>query len=126
MSEHKKLARMAIRAFYRHSSSKERLARTGNAKYDNSRIAEVLVDALTRRTWVKEDDLANAVLLSAKQVRKALLYLEEQRLVTRAHVKRRTRTARRARGRARARRGPNNVDEHIIMEGMAGLAIDPK
>ena len=87
MSEHKKLARMAIRAFYRHSSSKERLARTGNAKYDNSRIAEVLVDALTRRTWVKEDDLANAVLLSAKQVRKALLYLEEQRLVTRAHVK---------------------------------------
>ena len=45
MSEHKKLARMAIRAFYRHSSSKERLARTGNAKYDNSRIAEVLVDA---------------------------------------------------------------------------------
>ena len=47
----------------------------------------MLVDALTRRTWVKEDDLANAVLLSAKQVRKALLYLEEQRLVTRAHVK---------------------------------------
>ena len=118
MSEHKKLARMAIRAFYRHSSSKERLARTGNAKYDNSRIAEVLVDALTRRTWVKEDDLANAVLLSAKQVRKALLYLEEQRLVTRAHVKEKDKD-REARTRARAEE--NNVDEHIIME----LAAEP-
>ena len=121
MSEHKKLARMAIRAFYRHSSSKERLARTGNAKYDNSRIAEVLVDALTRRTWVKEDDLANAVLLSAKQVRKALLYLEEQRLVTRAHVKEKDKD-REARTRARAEE--NNVDEHIIMERIR--AIDKK
>ena len=121
MSEHKKLARMAIRAFYRHSSSKERLARTGNAKYDNSKIAEVLVDALTRRTWVKEDDLANAVLLSAKQVRKALLYLEEQRLVTRAHVKEKDKD-REARTRARAEE--NNVDEHIIMERIR--AIDKK
>jgi transcription initiation factor TFIIE subunit alpha len=121
MSEHKKLARLAIRAFYRHSSSKERLARTGNAKYDNSRIAEVLVDALTRRTWVKEDDLANAVLLSAKQVRKALLYLEEQRLVTRAHVKEKDKD-REARTRARAEE--NNVDEHIIMERIR--AIDKK
>ena len=58
MSEHKKLARLAARAFYRHSSTKARLARTGNAKHDNSAIAEVLIDALTRRTWVKEEELA--------------------------------------------------------------------
>jgi hypothetical protein len=47
----------------------------------------VLIDALTRRTWIKEDDLAKAILLNAKQVRKALHYLEEERIVTRAHVK---------------------------------------
>jgi transcription initiation factor TFIIE subunit alpha len=118
MSEHKKLARLAIRAFYRHSSSKERLARTGNAKYDNSKIAEVLVDALTRRTWVKEDDLASAVLLSAKQVRKTLLYLEEQRFVTRAHVKEKDKE-REARTRARAEE--NDVDEHTIQERIKNI-----
>jgi transcription initiation factor TFIIE subunit alpha len=118
MSEHKKLVRMAARAFYRHSSAKERLARTGNAKYDNSAIALVLVDALTRRTWVKEDDLARAVLLSAKQVRKALLYLEEQRLVTRAHVKEKDKD-REARTRQRALE--NGVDEGIIAERVANI-----
>ena len=118
MSEHKKLVRMAARAFYRHSSAKERLARTGNAKYDNSAIAQVLVDALTRRTWVKEDDLARAVLLSAKQVRKALLYLEEQRLVTRAHVKEKDKD-REARTRQRALE--NGVDEGIIAERVANI-----
>ena len=45
------------------------------------------MDALTRRTWVKEDDLAAAILLNPKQVRKALHYLEEERVVTRAHVR---------------------------------------
>ena len=33
--------------------ARERLARVGNAKYDNSRTAEVLIDALTRRAWVR-------------------------------------------------------------------------
>ena len=121
MSEHKKLARLAIRAFYRHSSAKERLARTGNAKYDNSKIAEVLVDALTRRTWVKEDDLSVAVHLSAKQVRKALLYLEEQRFVTRAHVKEKDKDREE---RTRARAIENGVDEHVINERVK--AIDKK
>ena len=101
MSEHKKLARLAARAFYRHSSTRERLARVGDAKYDNSRTAEVLIDALTRRAWVREDDLARAVLLSSKQVRKALHYLEEQRIVRRAHVKEKD-TERIDRTRARA------------------------
>jgi transcription initiation factor TFIIE subunit alpha len=118
MSEHKKLARLAIRAFYQHSSAMERLARTGNAKYDNSKIAEVLVDALSRRTWVKEDDLAAAVLLSAKQVRKALLYLEEQRFVTRAHVKEKDKDRE---DRTRARGEENGVDEHVIQERIRNI-----
>ena len=103
MSEHKKLARLVARAFYRHSSTRDRLARVGNAKYDNSRTAEVLIDALTRRAWVKEDDLARAVLLSSKQVRKALHYLEEQRIVRRAHV--------REKDKEREEKGEPNADE---------------
>ena len=118
MSEHKKLARLAARAFYRHSSTKARLARTGNAKHDNSAIAEVLIDALTRRTWVKEEELARAVLLSAKQVRKALLYLEEQRLVTRSHVKEKDKERHE---RTRQRAEENGVDEGIIQERLRNI-----
>ena len=118
MSEHKKLARLAARAFYRHSSTRERLARVGNAKYDNSRTAEVLIDALTRRAWVREDDLARAVLLSSKQVRKALHYLEEQRIVRRAHVKEKD-TERIDRTRARAEE--NGVEEAIILERLRAI-----
>ncbi|EEH53060.1 uncharacterized protein MICPUCDRAFT_52835 [Micromonas pusilla CCMP1545] len=111
MSEHKKLARTLARAFYRHSSTRERLARAGNAKHDNTAIVEVLVDALTRRAWVREDDLAASVLLSAKQVRKALHYLEEQKLVTRAHVKEKDKE-RIARTRLRAEE--QKVDDHVL------------
>ena len=118
MSEHKKLARLAARAFYRHSSTKARLARTGNAKHDNSAIAEVLIDALTRRTWVKEEELARAVLLSAKQVRKTLLYLEEQRLVTRSHVKEKDKERHE---RTRRRAEENGVDEGIIQERLRNI-----
>ena len=118
MSEHKKLARLVARAFYRHSSTRDRLARVGNAKYDNSRTAEVLIDALTRRAWVKEDDLARAVLLSSKQVRKALHYLEEQRIVRRAHVREKDKEREE---RTRARGEENGVEEAIIAERIRAI-----
>ena len=118
MSEHKKLARLVARAFYRHSSTRDRLARVGNAKFDNSRTAEVLIDALTRRAWVKEDDLARAVLLSSKQVRKALHYLEEQRIVRRAHVKEKDKEREE---RTRARAEENGVEEAIIAERIRAI-----
>lgn len=87
-------------------------------QYDNSAIAEVLVDALTRRTWIKEEDLAKAVLLNPKQVRKALHYLEEERLVTRSHVKEKDKD-REARTRQRAEE--NGVDEGVIMERIRNI-----
>ncbi len=118
MSEHKKLARLVARAFYRHSSTRDRLARVGNAKYDNSRTAEVLIDALTRRAWVKEDDLARAVLLSSKQVRKALHYLEEQRIVRRAHVREKDKEREE---RTRAHGEENGVEEAIIAERIRAI-----
>lgn len=87
-------------------------------QHDNSRIAEVLIDALTRRTWIKEDDLARAILLNPKQVRKALHYLEEERIVTRSHVKEKDKD-REARTRMRAEE--HGVDEGIIMERIRNI-----
>ena len=114
MSEHKKLMRMTARAFYATSYAKERLNAQDRkitldgavkvdrkTKLDDPRIVEVVVDALTRRTWTREDDLASDLKLSFKQTRKLLTYLEREKLVTRAHVKEKDR----ARAQALAERG---------------------
>ena len=72
MSEHKKLARLVAGAFYRHSSTRDRLARVGNAstttrappRFSSTRSRDARG---SRRTiWLA------LVLLSSKQVRKAL------------------------------------------------------
>lgn len=147
MSEHKKLMRMTVRAFYATSYAKERLNRTTTngqpsttgsvadlahlnmlpttgspmtpvvgpkaptvdkkTKLDDPRIVEVVVDALTRRTWTREDDLASDLKLSFKQCRKLLTYLEREKLVTRAHVREKDR----ARAAALAERGITDVPE---------------
>lgn len=147
MSEHKKLMRMTVRAFYATSYAKERLNRTTNGqpsttgsvadlahlnmlptgstmtpppivgpkaptvdkktKLDDPRIVEVVVDALTRRTWIREDDLASDLKLSFKQCRKLLTYLEREKLVTRAHVREKDR----ARAAALAERGITDAPE---------------
>jgi len=148
MSEHKKLMRMTVRAFYATSYAKERLNRTTNGqpsttgsvadlahlnmlpnatptpppppvvgpkaptvdkktKLDDPRIVEVVVDALTRRTWTREDDLASDLKLSFKQCRKLLTYLEREKLVTRAHVREKDR----ARAVALAERGITDAPE---------------
>ena len=78
----------------------------------------MLIDALTRRTWIKEDDLAKAILLNPKQVRKALHYLEEERIVTRSHVKEKDKD-REVRTRQRAEE--NGVDEGIIQERIRNI-----
>jgi transcription initiation factor TFIIE subunit alpha len=114
MSENKKLMRMTARAFYATSYAKERLNAQDRkitldgavkvdrkTKLDDPRIVEVVVDALTRRTWTREDDLASDLKLSFKQTRKLLTYLEREKLVTRAHVKEKDR----ARTQALAERG---------------------
>lgn len=70
-------------------------------KLDDPRVVEVVVDALTRRTWTREDDLASDLKLSFKQVRKLMAYLEREKLVSRAHVREKDR----ARAQALAERG---------------------
>ncbi|RZR86568.1 hypothetical protein BHM03_00013791 [Ensete ventricosum] len=40
-----------------------------------------------RRQWVREEDLAKALKLHTKQLRRALRFFEEEKLVTREHRK---------------------------------------
>lgn len=46
-------------------------------------LAVIVLDALTRREWVKEDELALDLKLAQKVLRRATNYLEQQMLVTR-------------------------------------------
>eukprot|EP00252_Welwitschia_mirabilis_P019576 TRINITY_DN4565_c0_g1_i3.p1 TRINITY_DN4565_c0_g1~~TRINITY_DN4565_c0_g1_i3.p1 ORF type:complete len:432 (-),score=130.71 TRINITY_DN4565_c0_g1_i3:866-2161(-) len=48
-------------------------------------MAVVVLDSLTRRQWVKEDDLAKELKLHSKQLRRILRFFEEERLITRDH-----------------------------------------
>jgi transcription initiation factor TFIIE subunit alpha len=101
MSEYRKLARLAARALYKHTYALERksaLARDNNANHHQNHnfgrrvmefpgLVEIVVDALTRRQWIREDDLAHALKLNPKQLRRVLRHLESLRVLTRSHVK---------------------------------------
>ncbi|XP_076896346.1 transcription initiation factor IIE subunit alpha-like [Bidens hawaiensis] len=72
----KTLVRLTARAFYDHVP----------AISDDRRIAVVVLDALTRRQWVHEKELATNLKLHVKQLRKILQFFEEK-LVSRVHRK---------------------------------------
>ncbi|KAF5182292.1 Transcription factor TFIIE, alpha subunit [Thalictrum thalictroides] len=81
-----KLVKLAARAFYDDISTKgENQLKTGRS--DNRGMAVVILDALTRRQWVREEDLAKDLKLHSKQLRRTLRFFEEEKLVTRDHRK---------------------------------------
>ncbi|MCL7047939.1 hypothetical protein MKW94_024298 [Papaver nudicaule] len=65
-----RLVKLAARAFYD----------------DNPGMAVVVLDALTRRQWVREEDLARDLKLHPKKLSQILHSLEEEKLVTRDHL----------------------------------------
>ncbi|PKA50119.1 hypothetical protein AXF42_Ash019638 [Apostasia shenzhenica] len=81
-----RLVRLAARAFYDDITMKgDNQPKTGRG--DNRGMAVVVLDALTRRQWVREEDLAKALKLHSKQLRRTLRFFEEEKLVTREHRK---------------------------------------
>ncbi|XP_066385671.1 transcription initiation factor IIE subunit alpha-like [Miscanthus floridulus] len=81
-----RLVRLAARAFYDDVSMKgDNQPKTSRG--DNRGMAVVVLDALTRRQWVREEDLAKALKLHSKQLRRILRFFEEEKLVTRDHRK---------------------------------------
>ncbi|XP_050226648.1 transcription initiation factor IIE subunit alpha [Mercurialis annua] len=81
----KRLVKLAARAFYDDITKGENQPKTGRS--DNRGIAVVVLDALTRRQWVREEDLAKDLKLHLKQLRRILRFFEEEKLVTRDHRK---------------------------------------
>ncbi|BAT12580.1 Os11g0137400 [Oryza sativa Japonica Group] len=82
---HGRMVRMVARAFYDDVS----LARDPkSARGDNCGLAVVVLEALgRRRQWVREEDLAKALKISSKQLRRILQFFEEEKLVRRCHRK---------------------------------------
>ncbi|KAL0283098.1 UNVERIFIED_CONTAM: Transcription initiation factor IIE subunit alpha [Sesamum angustifolium] len=80
-----RLVKLAARAFYDDITTKgENQPKAGRS--DNRGIAVVILDALTRRQWIREEDLAKDLKLHTKQLR-TLRFFEEEKLVTRDHRK---------------------------------------
>ncbi|GFP89521.1 general transcription factor iie subunit 1 [Phtheirospermum japonicum] len=87
-----RLVKFAARAFYDDITTKgENQPKTGRS--DNRGIAVVILDALTRRQWVREEDLAKDLKLHTKQLRRTLRFFEEEKLVARDHRKETTKGA---------------------------------
>ncbi|OVA05042.1 Transcription factor TFIIE [Macleaya cordata] len=81
-----RLVKLAARAFYDDITMKgDNQPKTGRS--DNRGMAVVILDALTRRQWVREEDLAKDLKLHSKQLRRTLRFFEEEKLVTRDHRK---------------------------------------
>ncbi|XP_057735421.1 uncharacterized protein LOC130950842 isoform X1 [Arachis stenosperma] len=87
MVEHyNKLVKLVARAFYEDLTSKgDNQPKSGRS--DNRGIAVVILDALTRRQWVREEDLAKDLKLHTKQLRRTLRFFEEEKIITRFHRK---------------------------------------
>ncbi|MED6205044.1 hypothetical protein PIB30_014518, partial [Stylosanthes scabra] len=85
MVEHyNKLVKLVARAFYDDLTSKgDKQPKSGRS--DNRGIAVVILDALTRRQWVREEDLAKDLKLHTKQLRRTLRFFEEEKIITRFH-----------------------------------------
>ncbi|CAA7389442.1 unnamed protein product [Spirodela intermedia] len=82
----KRLVKLAARAFYDDFTTKgDNRPRTGRS--DNRGLGVVVLDALTRRQWVREEDLARSLKVHSKQLRRILRFFEEEKLVNRYHRK---------------------------------------
>ncbi|RDX93282.1 General transcription factor IIE subunit 1 [Mucuna pruriens] len=84
VDHYNKLVKLAARAFYDDLTSKgENQLKSGRS--DNRGIAVVILDALTRRQWVREEDLAKDLKLHTKQLRRTLRFFEEEKIITREY-----------------------------------------
>ncbi|XP_074575526.1 uncharacterized protein LOC141831974 [Curcuma longa] len=86
MEPFNRLVKLAARAFYDDVSIMgESQSKPG--RIDNRGMAVIVLDALTRRQWVREEDLAKSLKLHSKQLRRTLRFFEEEKLITREHRK---------------------------------------
>ncbi|KAG8089096.1 hypothetical protein GUJ93_ZPchr0011g28272 [Zizania palustris] len=86
MEPFSRMVKMVARAFYEDISPKGD-DRPKSSRGDSRGITVVVLDALTRTQWVREEDLAKALKLHYRQLRRILKFFEEEKLVRRCHRK---------------------------------------
>ncbi|KAL2896027.1 Transcription initiation factor IIE subunit alpha [Bienertia sinuspersici] len=77
-----RLVKLTSRAFY-HDISTKGDNQPKTSRGDNRGMAVVILDALTRRQWAREEDVAKDLKIHLKQLRRTLRFLEEEKLVMR-------------------------------------------
>ncbi|AEE84310.1 Transcription factor TFIIE, alpha subunit [Arabidopsis thaliana] len=80
-----KLVRLLVRIFYDNYTPESDNQQKSVKNVKGSAV--IVLDALTRRQWVREEDLAKEVKRNAKELRKLIRHFEEQKFVMRYHRK---------------------------------------
>ncbi|KAL9287539.1 putative transcription initiation factor IIE subunit alpha, TFIIEalpha/SarR/Rpc3 HTH [Arabidopsis thaliana] len=81
-----RMVKLVAKTFYDNYTPKNNNQKK-SAKNGSGGIAVLVLDALTRRQWVREEDLAKELKLNTKQLRTILRYFEEQQFIMRVHRK---------------------------------------
>ncbi|XP_010434293.1 PREDICTED: general transcription factor IIE subunit 1-like [Camelina sativa] len=83
-----RLVRIAARVFYLDNPTETDNNNQQKSAKDGSRCtATMMLDVLTRRQWVREEDLAKELKQNAKKLRKLIRFFEEQKFLVRYHRK---------------------------------------
>ncbi|KAK9902066.1 hypothetical protein WJX75_003064 [Coccomyxa subellipsoidea] len=120
-----KLVQLVGRAFYALECpprDQNPEAAQGSRKGTNAEfigLGVITLDALTRREWVKEDELATEIKAHPKVLRRVLRYFEQEQLVAREH--RKEALKRKPRG---ANSGKSSGDAPADGDAVSGLAGD--
>ncbi|KAI3960365.1 hypothetical protein MKW98_017089 [Papaver atlanticum] len=77
------LVEIVLQAFYDDDIRLKTEKQSKNRRSDNRGMAIVVLLALTRRQWVREDDLAKDLKLSPIHLRQTLCFFEEEKLIIR-------------------------------------------
>mmetsp|Transcript_17360 Transcript_17360/g.44111 ORF Transcript_17360/g.44111 Transcript_17360/m.44111 type:complete len:462 (-) Transcript_17360:188-1573(-) len=83
----KQLVRLAARCFYSGQVPPPDTTRNKRKGMDTRGLAVVALDALTRREWVEEDELAADLKINPHVLRKTLRVLEDEQFLRREHRK---------------------------------------
>eukprot|EP00897_Mesotaenium_endlicherianum_P001830 jgi/Mesen1/1675/ME000137S00591 len=84
----RRLVKLVSRAFYNDEVPARQPSKNAKAeKMENKGIAVVVLDALARRQWMREEELARQLHLHPKQLRRTLHALEDELLIVREQRK---------------------------------------
>ncbi|EAY79859.1 transcription initiation factor IIE subunit alpha isoform X1 [Oryza sativa Japonica Group] len=114
MEQLNRLVRMVARGFYEDVSLEEDQSKPNGS--GSCGIVVVVLDALTRQQWVREEDLARSLMIPFNRLRQITHFLEQQKLVRRYYRKEAIHDA------SISTASPSHVshDAHLVPTNVAG------